>query len=434
MRQTLLYLNLEFLGLPMFGIGWLFFGWLVFSAIFLFWQTRQHGWQTARGQLLMMVIVALAIYASPLLLERDNTGEILGLPVRGYGFFTLLGLVSGVGLAAHRARKMGLNPDLIFSLAFWMFVAGIAGARAFYVIQKWPEFRYNEVGDLNSTAQTLSEIFKFTEGGLVVYGSFIGAMAAAVIFMRRNRLPVLAIADLIMPSMVLGLAFGRLGCLMNGCCWGGVCEQEAMGMCFPQGSPPYIDQLFEGRLLGLEIERNSAGRPEKIINVVPGSLAAERRILAGTALSSYRLELPPRREFDRRECDPDQVVAILTPVDQAPETWTIRQLPTESLPVYPTQILAAVNGFLLCFLLLAIYPFRSRDGQVFAIGLKFYAVTRFVLEIIRTDEAGQLGTSFTISQWISMLMILISIGLWIGINRISKGLALPPSAKTAVRT
>jgi len=95
-----------------------------------------------------------------------------------------------------------------------MMVAGIAGARLFYVIQKRDEF-FNGAPPL----EMILSMVNMTKGGLVVYGSLIGGSLAALIFLKLNKLPILKIADLMAPGMVLGLAIGRLGCLMEWC-WG----------------------------------------------------------------------------------------------------------------------------------------------------------------------------------------------------------------------
>ncbi len=71
----------------------------------------------------------------------------------------------------------------------------------------------------------LREVLKFTEGGLVVYGSLIGAGLAFLVYCKKHKLPMLKLADIIAPSLVIGLAFGRSGCLLNGCCYGGVCDK-----------------------------------------------------------------------------------------------------------------------------------------------------------------------------------------------------------------
>ena len=98
-------------------------------------------------------------------------------------------------------------------------------------------------------------ILSYTEGGLVVYGSFIGAMIGFTWHVRRRGLPGLAMSDLIAPSMLAGLAFGRIGCLLNGCCYGGESDIP-WAIQFPrersQGhlSAPFADQAAAGRFYG----------------------------------------------------------------------------------------------------------------------------------------------------------------------------------------
>ena len=119
-------------------------------------------------------------------------------------------------MAMYRARQGGLDPEIILSLAIWLVVCGVIGARLFYVIEYWDEKFAGR-----SPRDTLLEILNVPEGGLVIYGGFIGAAAGFVVFMRKHKLPLLAMADLVAPSFMIGLALGRIGCFLNGCCYGG---------------------------------------------------------------------------------------------------------------------------------------------------------------------------------------------------------------------
>ena len=139
-----------------------------------------------------------------------------GLPIRGYGVMMLLAVLAGTGLAVWRGRRMGLDPDLIVSLTFWMFVPGILGARISYVVEYWPD-QYWPVYQQNGLPAILVAVINVTEGGLVVYGALLGGVLGLVLFVRKYRLPLLATCDLITPSLMLGLALGRIGCLLNGC-------------------------------------------------------------------------------------------------------------------------------------------------------------------------------------------------------------------------
>ena len=112
-------------------------------------------------------------------------------------------------------------------------VCGVVGARLFYVIEYWDESFAGR-----SLRDTLLEIANIPEGGLVIYGGLIGAAVGFVIFVRKHRLPLLAMADLIAPSMAIGLAFGRIGCFLNGCCYGGQTDLP-WHVTFPEFSSRY---------------------------------------------------------------------------------------------------------------------------------------------------------------------------------------------------
>src|SRR5262249_28077449 len=129
-----------------------------------------------------------------------------GVPVRGYGLMLMLGIVAGVAVAIYRARSRGIPDEAILNLAFYLLVTGIVGARLFFVVQKWDQFQ----GD--SLRETLSSVLKFTEGGLVVYGALIGAGLGFLAFVVRSGTPALPLADVIAPSLLIGLALGRVGC------------------------------------------------------------------------------------------------------------------------------------------------------------------------------------------------------------------------------
>jgi phosphatidylglycerol:prolipoprotein diacylglycerol transferase len=155
-----------------------------------------------------MLITAVVIVVLPGLMEPE------GLPIRGYGVMLLLAILAGVGLSMHRARKRGIDPELILSLAMWLVVPGIVGGRLFYVIEYWEKYQNA------NWLVTLREIATVTKGGLVVYGALLAGGAALAGFVYRHRLPGLMLADLIAPGVVLGMALGRVGCFLNGCCFG----------------------------------------------------------------------------------------------------------------------------------------------------------------------------------------------------------------------
>jgi len=423
--QTLFYIPHEIAGLPVFGWGWVL-GLIILGGVgLLFWQARQPG--SSPGEALGYVPVLLLLAAAVVfLIPRlevvetlpDESEHVLGVPIRGYGVMMLLGVVSGVGLAAHRARRMGLDPEIIFSLAFWTFLAGISGARLFFIIEYWEQFQRPTVGE------TLGALLNVTQGGLVFYGSMIGGMLAAAIFVAVRKLPGLALFDLVAPSLMIGLAFGRIGCLLNGCCYGGVCELP-WAVEFPTTSPAYAHQLQQGMLWGFRLSADENQRPV-VVEVTKGSQAEKSGLPRGARISAINgknllgeassegtlRQARPRTAYEAAQQALLTRGAITLTTAQGEVIRLSQQRPTHTLPVHPTQIYSSINAALLCLFLLAVYRFRWKDGVTTATLLTIYPVTRFVLEAIRNDEPAIFGTGFTISQNVSLLMLAGAVLLW----------------------
>lgn len=141
--------------------------------------------------------------------------EIGGLAIHWYGVFLALGVLAGVWTATRRCVLDKLQPALIADLAPWLVGGFIVGARLLYVATYWPS---------QFAGQPAWQIFNLRSGGLVFYGGLVGAVAVGYAFLRIKRLPTWKVADALAPSIALGHALGRMGCLMFGCCYGRACE------------------------------------------------------------------------------------------------------------------------------------------------------------------------------------------------------------------
>jgi phosphatidylglycerol:prolipoprotein diacylglycerol transferase len=126
----------------------------------------------------------------------------------------------------------------VFSLAM---LSGVLGARLFFVVQYWEVF----------VRQPL-EIPAIWHGGLVWYGGFLGGLAGIIGYLRFHHIPVLRGIDQFIPFVALGHGIGRIGCFLNGCCYGKP-TSAWFGVTFAQGEPSRIPtQLLESAaLLGL---------------------------------------------------------------------------------------------------------------------------------------------------------------------------------------
>ena len=407
---------------------WLFEGplliaWLIIGALVLVYLYAKNGNSNDTWSFLPVFgIVALMIhFVLPMLevegIDPSNPEQFtkLGLAIRGYGLFLLTAITAGVVLVLSRAKTVGLTTDQILGLGFWMMVTGIAGTRIFYVVQKSDDF----FGDGFSLA-TLQNVLDMTKGGLVVYGSLIGGMVAGVTFLKLNKLPLARTADLIAPGMVIGLAIGRLGCLMNGCCFGGVCDAPLPSVTFPAGSAPYMKQLSEGELLGVtaKLSTNESAYPLVAEAIAPNSIAAELGLQAGDEFAvvidpPFESYLRFQKEQGAGALKGMELLGFIHSKRLGEISFPATKLPARSLNTHPTQIYSAINAGLLCLVLWFYWTVRKFDGEVFGLMLILYSIGRFLMELIRQDELGQFGTQLTISQWVSVCMVLLGAAIFV---------------------
>ena len=423
MLQTLFYIpNGPFFGLPVFGLGWALIIWAVVAAVVLLFVVRRHGWEgeTWSYALLLGAFGAAIYFVVPNLLDANGQG----LPIRGFGVMLLLAVVSGVGLSIYRAKQMGVDPEVIFSLSFWMFLLGILGARLFFVIEYLRDF----VRDKHTWQEIVQAMINVPQGGIVLYGAFFGGVTAALLFFNWRKLPALAMFDIIVPGMVVGAALGRIGCFLNGCCFGGLCYADLPRVDFPHMSPPYQHQLTHGWMHGVLLVEEEGS--VFIKEVLPDSPAMEAGLKRGDEIVAIN------GQTVATVAGAEQLLAAMPgkvrlKLGDRTEKILNFDLPPRSLPVHPAQLYDAINLGLMALALWLYYPLRRHEGELLAVGMMFYAITRFVIELIRVDEPGQLGTEFSISQLISFGVLLAGALLLAYIELRNRPFVLPWEGKAA---
>jgi phosphatidylglycerol:prolipoprotein diacylglycerol transferase len=171
-----------------------------------------------------------------------RTGLLRGrleLPLHTYGLLMALAFLAGVVLAQREARRRGQDAERVADLAFWLLVAALLGSQIFYVALNHEEFTGPRFF-ADPPFEHLPRILVLWRIGLVFYGGFIGAAGAAFVYMRRHRMPFLAYADTLIPSVAFGHFLGRLGCFSAGCCWGCLADSQVpWAVRFPPGSGAY---------------------------------------------------------------------------------------------------------------------------------------------------------------------------------------------------
>lgn len=296
------------------------------------------------------------------------TIPFINLDVPAFGVMMMLGVVCGVWWASKRAERVKCDGELVVNLGLLILLSSIAGARLFYVIHYWEKFKGGSFFDM----------INVRNGGLEFYGGFISGLLAIFIYFRIRKLSLRLYFDILAPSVALGMAFGRLGCFLHGCCWGSACSPDlAWAVRFPYESPPFSRQ-WDNRLATL---------PADLIYV-----------------------------FD----DPGEDYGLAAPSFLAhPDTpLYLRKLAAthRSAPVHPSQIYASIGGFILAVLLHNYFFRRKRHGMVFAMLLVLYPMMRFFEEAIRGDNPHD-TLHLTVSQFISIALLVSGVVMMLVLRR-----------------
>lgn len=290
--------------------------------------------------------------------------ELFGTSFPSYFVLILVGFLFATAMGALWARRVGQNPDVIVDLGLLSLICGFAGARVLHIFADGYFMDYvhlctdpSQVDWFITQSECASPTYagvwdqerqvchpvekncfawaQFWNGGFTFYGGLIGATLAAWWLFKRDRFPFWKATDMGGMMVPIGLGFGRLGCLLAGCCFGAPTDGP-LGLTFPPSSPASDWQAREGLL--------------------------DHHLLA-------------------------------------------------SLPVHPTQIYESAAAFALAaFGILYMHPRKRYDGHVFVAFLALYAMARFVIELVRSDDRGGFFGLST-SQWIALLMLALALAL-----------------------
>jgi phosphatidylglycerol:prolipoprotein diacylglycerol transferase len=148
--------------------------------------------------------------------------------IRSYGAMAAIGFVLGCLLVNWNRKYAKMSSDQASTSLFVAMIAGIVGARIFYVVEFFDHYRNNLWG-----------VFRIDQGGLVFYGGFLLALPALWGYCRLNKLDIVRVFDVYAPALAIAHACGRIGCFLNGCCWGKPTDLF-LGVTFPKGSNPAL--------------------------------------------------------------------------------------------------------------------------------------------------------------------------------------------------
>lgn len=171
-----------------------------------------------------------------------------------------IGFLAGILLAAHRAGKAGENPEHIYNVSVWLVISSLLGSRVYYVVTHYGEFRAGEqyspfariFVELRNMFWPVGADGQVGLSGLIFYGGLICATFTAMVYLRHYRLNLPKYLDILAPSIAIGEFFTRIGCFLNGCCFGHP-TQSIFGVIFPDycvagsynpGIPIHPTQLY----------------------------------------------------------------------------------------------------------------------------------------------------------------------------------------------
>jgi len=294
------------------------------------------------------------------------------LTVKSYGLMMVIGFLAAVSLIRHLSRNITPDPQLITNAALYSLIGGVVGARLFYVLHHFEDFKEN-----------LASVFAIWQGGLELLGGVILAITIIFFYLLYHKLPIRRYLDILAIALMLALAFGRIGCFLNGCCFGKPAELP-WAVRFPYNSFAYNSQI------NANLERN---RPDP------------------------QLKLPQAEYLSYIDKDGNWHPK---PYEELTEQQKIEVTKGkyQCLPVHPTQLYTSAGAAVLCLILYFFWrrsqnagssktagKIFTKPGSTFALMFLLYGITRFFIEFLRDDNRFEID-SLTISQLIGIAMII----------------------------
>jgi phosphatidylglycerol:prolipoprotein diacylglycerol transferase len=323
----------------------------------------------------------------------------LNWPIYSYGLMMVIGFLGAIQLAKFLAKRSGIDPELFVTAGLLALVAGVAGARLSHVIENFHQY----TDPHRSAWANFIDAVNIRSGGLTYYGGFLLAFPTLVWYALKAKIPLRLGMDIVGPCLMIGLGFGRIGCFLNGCCYGDKCELP-WAVHFPYDSLAYEDEYARGDV---------APPPELQVRLSDGSY----RLLTRDEIRSgyYR--------------QPDPVTKLLDPID--PEKLAAaRQIVSaeHSEGLHPAQLYSAFTAFLIAGIVLAYFTLPHAPGRAFALMLILEGITRYILELLRVEPP--VVGNFSLSMILGIGLAGLGVLLWFIFGR----LASQPDEKTDMTT
>jgi phosphatidylglycerol:prolipoprotein diacylglycerol transferase len=294
------------------------------------------------------------------------------LVIHGFGVAMVVGFLIAVQVAKTLARRSKLDPEIFVNAALIALFTGILGARMSHVFENWSEFTDPRRGVMGNIAA----MFNIASGGLTYYGGFLLAFPTLVLYAIWKKVPLRLGMDIIAPCLMIGLGFGRVGCFLNGCCYGAQCSAP-WAVTFPYNSYAYDD----------EFHQKEVNPPDELKEF--------------GADNSVRLRSKDELLKEARSIGDDTLVKLANA--------------QRSLPVLPAQLYSRFTALLLACFLIAYYTVPHVPGHVFAAMMVLEGISRYTLELLRVEPA-VIG-NMSLSMVLGIAMVAMGLCLWYTFSR-----------------
>ncbi len=303
----------------------------------------------------------------------------LDLPIYSFGLMLVIGCWLAISLAKFLSRRCGLNPEHFVNVGIIALVAGVAGARLSHVLENFNQY-------FGPTGEGFWSAINIRSGGLTYYGGVLLATPACVWYGLRHNIPILRGMDIIAPCLMIGLGLGRVGCFLNGCCFGAPCDLP-IAVTYPYDSPAYETHL-----------------DQKLIPDPPADLYISNPL---NPLLTHRAG-----EADIRS---NQALATIAKSQR-------------SAPVHPAQLYSTIAAGLICLTLLTYFSLRPTPGKVFALMMMMEGLARFTLETLRVEPAVArvAGYEWSISMVLGACLLVGGVIFWIALSAFQRRSAASP--------
>jgi phosphatidylglycerol:prolipoprotein diacylglycerol transferase len=284
--------------------------------------------------------VAVAIH---FIRPRIAAGLPPTVPVYSYGVMMVVGFFAAMYVAKVLARHSRIDPEVFATAGLIALVSGVAGARLSHVLENLSQY----TDPHRTVLANLWDAVNIRSGGLTFYGGFLLATPCTILYGVMKKVPVKTGMDIVAPCLMIGLGFGRIGCLLNGCCYGAECEkaQVPWAMKFPYYSNPYVAE-FRGE------------NHERLDHRPPPAL------LSGTTDGRVMLKAPPQVHEEGLDAVADS---------------------EHSDALHPAQLYSTITAWLIAAVLIAYYTLPHVPGRVFAMMVMIESPTRYILEMLRSE-------------------------------------------------